>query len=285
MNSHCLLILRKWLVWAICRSFSHFAHMSILRSEPYIIRFNIFISHYYIMIMTDMRTVNKPIWRTWQEWLQICKLHWVPLILWSRIIYVWRRYIVALNIVNSMKNPRDFNKLSFAAILFVTIWVIIISNLPYISYVNHCQDIIIDTVDHNVSKILLKIFYIIAITFSLPIQMYPISDTFYHMTFLDQYITLFQERPIWKFRIGAVIGLAFWLILAMVIPSLGTLFNIAGAAFGVLTTILMPIAIYNKAYKDEITSIRWVLHLLLFVVFGILGIIALVVTIIDEVTK
>ena len=69
--------------------------------------------------------------------------------------------------------------------------------------------------------------------------------------------------------------------IALIIPNLHTLFNIAGGIVGVLTIIVFPVLFYNKAYENEISWKRWILHIFMAGVVIISGIASTAYTILD----
>ena len=68
---------------------------------------------------------------------------------------------------------------------------------------------------------------------------------------------------------------------ALVIPNLHTMFNIAGSVVGILTIIVFPVMFYNKAYQNEISNTRWAFHLIIVTIVIVTGLISTVYTILN----
>jgi multisubunit Na+/H+ antiporter MnhG subunit len=155
-------------------------------------------------------------------------------------------------------------------------------DIPYIAYVTNSEDIIIDSLADNWVSLLLEIFYTIAIGFSVPIMMYPISEAVYRSKIFDPHVKLFRDYPQTKFYSGAITGLLTCLIISNIIDDLDSYFNIVGSVIGVLTTIVFPWAFYNKAHEKTISPGLWWFHILLWTFCSVLGAIAFVASILDR---
>jgi len=114
----------------------------------------------------------------------------------------------------------------------VIVLALLFAIIPYIAYVEEADDLIIDTLHRDTVETLLQIFYIIGISLSFPIQLFPISDAFGRSTYFDDYFTSFREHPRIKFAIGAVVTICLCIAISLVIPDLGTYANMVGAVFG-----------------------------------------------------
>lgn len=102
--------------------------------------------------------------------------------------------------------------------------------------------------------------YCVTIVGSMPIQLNPISDTFFRTTFLDERIPCFRENPVTKYYISALVCLCGCSLVSQIIPSLDVLFNITGSGMGIFTMTIFPVVFYNKVFADEITWKRWFIH-------------------------
>jgi len=171
--------------------------------------------------------------------------------------------VVALNIEDSMIKPKDFSKVSSIGLLFVTIMCLMMCDLPYIAYVTDTEDIIIDNLSDNWVSTLLEIFYTAAIGLSVPIMVYPISEALFRSTVFDPHVKSFRDYPRSKFYAGAILTLLFSFFISQIIPDLNSFFNITGSIIGVLTTIVLPVAFYNKAFEATISRRLWWFHILL----------------------
>ena len=197
-------------------------------------------------------------------------------------IFMFEGDIVVINIENSLKKPRQiYSLIPLTLIIALTaksafVWV------SYIAYVNDADDIQINSLDDSTLKDLLKISYTIAISLSIPIQLYPISDICYRSTLLDPYFELFRAHPKYKFYIGALVSMIIWEILALIIPSLSAVLNVTGASIGVWITILIPILFYHTANKGNISRPQWWFDWILFIFTFIMGLISLVASIVDQ---
>lgn len=60
----------------------------------------------------------------------------------------------------------------------------------------------------------------------------------------------------------------FTYAVAVSVPKFGLFVNLLGAVSGTVLAFVMPIAIYNKVFKDEITQRRKLIHSTL-IVFGV----------------
>ena len=197
-------------------------------------------------------------------------------------IFMFEGDIVVVNIENSLRRPRQIYSLIPLTLIIAFVWKSAFVSLTYIAYVNDAEDILINSLDNGELKNLLKIAYTIAIAWSIPIQLYPISDICYRSTLFDPYIKLFREKPRFKFYIGAAVSVSIWEILALIIPSLSAVLNVIGASIGVWITILIPILVYHEANKGNISKSRYIFDVWLFIFTFGMGLISLVASIIDE---
>lgn len=124
-------------------------------------------------------------------------------------IFMFEGDVVALNIEDSMIKPKSFFKVSLTGLSFVTIMCCLMCIIPYTAYTSGSEDVIIDSLRDNWIATCLKVAYTTAIACSVPLMMYPISETVYRSQIFDSYFKCFRERPKYKFYIGAAFGLLF----------------------------------------------------------------------------
>ena len=178
-----------------------------------------------------------------------------------------------------MKSPKQFKRVTSMGISIVIVFKICLAIITYIAYVDTIDDIIIDELPGSTLRGALGLMYCAALVGSMPIQLNPISDTIFRTKFLDDKIKLFRDNPTTKYYTGAIVSILFCAGIALVIPNLHTMFNIAGSLMGIMTMTIFPVLFYNKAFADEITTTRWTLHWLMIVVITACGLTSIVYTI------
>mmetsp|Transcript_6571 Transcript_6571/g.7320 ORF Transcript_6571/g.7320 Transcript_6571/m.7320 type:complete len:114 (-) Transcript_6571:22-363(-) len=111
--------------------------------------------------------------------------------------------------------------------------------------------------------------------------MYPLSDILYRSSAFDCF-EVFEDNPNIKFYLSAILILIFCQGVAGVVPNMSSFLNIAGSVSGVIITIVLPLLFYNKAYKQEISTKRWIFNWVLIVLSLGLGIMAFIATVKEE---
>lgn len=94
-------------------------------------------------------------------------------------IFMFEGDVVAMNIQDSMKKPRDFRKLSIIGLGIVTVFWSILWIVPYYAYGNGISDPLIESISVHWVRSYLKVAYTIAIGFGAPLMVYPIWEIFY----------------------------------------------------------------------------------------------------------
>lgn len=112
-----------------------------------------------------------------------------------------------LQIENSMKSPRKFKHVSSVGIAIVILFKCVLAVVAYIAFVETTDDIVINSLPNEVLRDICGYMYCAAIVGSMPIQLNPVSDTIYRMTFLDSKIRMFRENPTTKYYIGAIVSI------------------------------------------------------------------------------
>jgi hypothetical protein len=199
-------------------------------------------------------------------------------------LFLFEGDVIWINVENSMKKPTNYWKVPAVIIPIVILIGVWFSVLPYIAYVNQWDDLIIDTLHHDTIETLVQIFYIIGISLSFPIQLYPISEAAGRTDIFDPYLPFITGNRRLKFAVGAIIAMSICLGVSLIIPDLGTYANMVGGILGWLTTVVFPILFYNKAYKESISPLQWWMHIGLITFVGFLGFTAFIATIIDQAT-
>ena len=184
-----------------------------------------------------------------------------------------------LQIENSMKSPKNFWRVSSVSIAFIIVFKWSLALSAYIAYAENVNDIVIYTLPDNTFRKVLGYVYWAAIVGSMPIQLNPISDTFYRTTFLDGWIKLFRDNPTTKYYIGAIVAISTCAVIALLIPELQLLFNIAGSAMGIFTMTIFPVMFYNKVFWKEITWTRWGTHIAMNLIISTCGLVSIWYTI------
>jgi hypothetical protein len=106
-----------------------------------------------------------------------------------------------------MKSPRKFKHVSSVGIAIVILFKCVLAVVAYIAFVETTDDIVINSLPNEVLRDICGYMYCAAIVGSMPIQLNPVSDTIYRMTFLDSKIRMFRENPTTKYYIGAIVSI------------------------------------------------------------------------------
>mmetsp|Transcript_2798 Transcript_2798/g.3263 ORF Transcript_2798/g.3263 Transcript_2798/m.3263 type:complete len:124 (+) Transcript_2798:863-1234(+) len=123
-------------------------------------------------------------------------------------MFMFEGDFVVVNIEDSMRKPRDFYKLSVLAIFIVVFFDLIMAVIPYLTYLDNADHIILESMTNSNIRNYLRAVYPIAVLSSTPILVYPLSEIIYRSKFLE-YFSLFQHKPKYKFYVGAISILIF----------------------------------------------------------------------------
>lgn len=174
-----------------------------------------------------------------------------------------------LQIENSMRSPKKFKAVSTTGITIVIIFKCTLALFAYLAFVETTKDIVIDSISDSQTRKALGLIYCGAIIGSFPIQMNPISDTIFRMTLLDNKVRIFRENPTTKYYLGAILGLCLCAGIALAIPNLHLMFNVAGSLMGIFTMTIFPVLFYNRVFTNEISWKRYILHWIMLVLITI----------------
>jgi amino acid permease len=121
---------------------------------------------------------------------------------------------------------------------------------------------------HDNLTSMIQIFYCFGLLGSFPMQVLPVFDiyektkVFKKLDYFSKLEVPFIKRP--ALRSLLVIIAAFF---AMIVPKFGLFINLIGAFACTSLAFILPVRIYDKLFKDEISNIRKCMHIIL-VVFG-----------------
>lgn len=186
-------------------------------------------------------------------------------------IFIFEGNCASLQIETSMKEPRKFKWVSAAGIFFVVTMNWVLSSLAYYSYVNTIQDVVLFNLPPTTISAIVNMSYSFGLMFSIPIQIAPMVDTMYRTDTFDEYIPIFKEKPKSKYYVSVLIILFACVLFAILIPCLEMFINLSGALVGTLTLAIIPVMFYNKAFRNEISNTRLVIHYTMIVVMTIAG--------------
>ena len=197
-------------------------------------------------------------------------------------IFMFEGDTVAMNIQDSMKNPKHFKYITMIGLGIITMFCWVLWIVPYYAYGNDISDPIINSVSVRGVRDYIKTVYTIAIGFGCPLMVYPICEIFYRAEIADSYIPLFKRYPMIKFYLAAIGALLFCFCFSKIIPGIGSFINISGAVLGPISTIIIPVAFYHKAFEGTMPWYQKYFHYLIWAVTSIFGALSFVATIIDE---
>ena len=190
-------------------------------------------------------------------------------------IFIFEGNWASLQIETSMKEPKKFEGVSIIGILFVIVLNWIVSTLAYTSYVGTVKDVVLFNLPPNFVSTLVRLSYSLGLIFSIPIQISPMVDIMYRSEMLDNYLRPFRETPKIKYYISVLFILMACVLFALYIPWLQMFINFSGSLVGVFTLSIIPTLCYNKAFKEEITWARWMVHLIMMTIMSIAGVISI----------
>jgi len=196
-------------------------------------------------------------------------------------IFIYEGSAVLINIENSMRNPKDYFKVSSVGTMINIPWILLMTVIPYLIYLDNAEDIIIDSLSNSNVRNVVKIAYVTAVSSTIPIIFYPVSDTVYRSESLN-YFRIFRNHPSLKFYSATVVFLVFCQLVSEWIPNMGSFLNIGGSIVGVMTTIVLPLVFYNKAYEKCISYKRLAFNWFLILFSSVLGIYSWILTIQEE---
>ena len=133
------------------------------------------------------------------------------------------------------------------------------------------KDVVLFNLPPNFLSTIVRVSYSFGLMFSIPIQIAPMVDTMYRSDALDPYICMFRDRPRTKYYASVILIIMTCVMFALLIPCLQMFINLSGSLVGILTLSIIPTMFYNKAFKDEISSTRWWIHLAMMVVMTLAG--------------
>lgn len=186
-------------------------------------------------------------------------------------IFIFEGNCASLQIETSMKEPKKFKWVSVFGICFVIFLNCLLSCLAYISYVGTIKDVVLFNLPATFLSRLVRISYSFGLMFSIPIQIAPMVDTMYRTDAFDPYVKLFREKPRTKYYASVLIIIFTCVMAALLIPGLQMFINLSGSLVGILTLSIIPTLFYNKAFKEEITTQRLVLHYVMMIVMSMAG--------------
>lgn len=190
-------------------------------------------------------------------------------------IFIFEGNCASLQIETSMKEPKKFKWVSVIGILFVIVLNCVLSTLAYVSYVDTVKDVVLFNLPPNFISTIVRISYSFGLMFSIPIQISPMVETMYRFDMLDNYITIFREKPKSKYYASVIVILLACVLCALLIPCLQMFINLSGSLVGILTLAIIPVMFYNKAFADEISKTRLSLHYLMVIIMTLAGMVSI----------
>jgi len=135
---------------------------------------------------------------------------------------------------------------------------------------------------HDDLTSIIQIFYCFGLMGSFPMQTFPVFEIIERAKSYKNWA--FFERlglsNLKRFICRAVIVI-FCAILAVTVPKFGLFLNLLGAFSGTVLAFVVPITIYDRVFKEEITLYRKLAHLMLNIFGVVVGSIACFISIVE----
>ena len=123
---------------------------------------------------------------------------------------------------------------------------------------------------HDNLTSLIQIFYCFGLLGSYPMQAFPVYEILVRSAWYKSWRRCFKCRLGWtKTYLVRTLLVLFTFVIAVSVPKFGLFVNLLGALSGTVLAFVLPIMIYNKVFKNELSRCKEFVHFAL-VVFGVI---------------
>lgn len=188
------------------------------------------------------------------------------------VVYAFEGIAVILTIRASLPDPNKFKPILKIVLVVITFTYIFFGSISYITFGEDTEEIVFFNFPVSATQFLvLEVLYSFALIFTFPLQLFPAVKVLEHSRLLRK--KLYRgpgkvNKPLRYLIRFTLVALIF--LVAFSVPSFALFLNLVGAVLFSLITFVIPICIYNKFFKFELTFVkRWLNWLVM--IAGIIG--------------
>lgn len=167
---------------------------------------------------------------------------------------------LALPIQSSMKKSNHYSRILDLAMVVVGVCYIAFGSLGYICYGDDIKSVITQNLPNNAITIVVQAFLIFELTFSYPIQLFPVHTICEEGMFTSN--TKHKGIKRTSFRTFLV---AITVVIAVFIPHFGLFTALVGAFSNSLVTFIFPPIFLIKMFKTRLVTLEIVVNLVILV--------------------
>lgn len=203
------------------------------------------------------------------------------------VVFSFEGIGMIFTIRSSLKKPQHFSVLLKGVMTAVTTVYILFATISYMTFQENTREIIFFNLPvGNAAFLILEVLYSFALIFSFPVQLFPAIKIVEHSKYIRKqlYSTGGKVNKAKRYLIRLIFVTSIFAI-ASSIPSFALFINLIGALVFSLISFVIPIIIYNKYFRNTISTKKLIANWLVLIIGVVGGIFGAVITIMQMVNQ